>query len=279
MSCTSVFAMKTLTLIIAGLALTAGWGQAGQWKLVWSDEFNYHGLPDTNKWDYEEGFVRNREAQYYTRARLENARVEKGRLVIECRKEHFKPDGHEAVEYTSASLITLNRASWQYGRIEMRAKIPHGGGVWPAFWTLGTNITQVGWPASGEMDIMEFFSTDTNHIYGTAHYAVAGRHRSDGGRVKTDQPYKRFHVYAIEWYPDRIDFFFDHQKYHTVSIDKAGQVADNPFRKPHYLILNFALGGASGGRIDDANLPQQYLVDYVRVYQLKGAPQPKGSPP
>lgn len=96
-----------------------------------------------------------------------------------------------------------------------------------------------------------------------------GKHQSDGGKLETARPYDGFHVYAAEWYPDRIDFFFDQRKYHTTPLDQAGAGGDNPFRKPHYLLLNFALGGSWGGTIDDANLPQQYLVDYVRVYQLK----------
>ena len=251
-----------------GLFIFAATGiDAKDWKLVWSDEFNCAGLPDTNKWDYEEGFVRNHETQYYTRARLENARVENGHLVIECRKEHFTPANHAAVEYTAASLTTLNKESWQYGRIEVRAKLPHGLGVWPAIWTLGTNISQVGWPRCGEIDIMEFVGKEPNGIHGTVHYAVTGKHQSDGGTLVTNQPFDDFHVYAIEWTPERIDFFFDDQKYHTVLIAKADEGAGNPFRAPQYLILNFALGGDWGGPIDDAVLPQKFLIDYVRIYQ------------
>ena len=267
--------MKTFLLMV-GLVLTFTGVRAGDWELVWSDEFNYTGLPDPTKWDYETGFVRNHESQYYTRARPENARVEHGMLVIESRKEHFKPDNHDAVGYTAASLITQNKASWQYGRFEVRAKIPEGKGVWPAIWTLGTNIASVSWPACGEIDIMEFVGKDTNHIYGTAHFAVAGKHQSDGGRLETKNPYAGFHVYAMEWSPERIDFFFDKTKYHTVPIDKAGQGADNPFRKPHYLLINFALGGEWGGPIDDAILPQKYLIDYVRIYKQKGGPSDPG---
>ena len=239
------------------------------WKLVWSDEFNYQGLPDKTKWAYEEGFVRNHENQYYTRERSENARVENGSLVIECRKEHFQPAGHEAVEYTSASLTS--RASWLYGRLEMRAKIPQGNGVWPAFWTLGANRGQVGWPRCGEIDIMEFVGKDPTHIHGTVHYSLDGKHQSDGGKWETASPFDGFHIYAVEWYPDRIDFFFDQHKYHSVPLGKADDRGENPFHKPHYLLVNFALGGSWGGPIDDANLPQQYLVDYIRVYQLDRA--------
>jgi beta-glucanase (GH16 family) len=246
-------------------------GDAGKWELMWSDEFDYQGLPDRTKWGYEEGFVRNSESQYYTRARQENARVEDGMLIIECRKENFKPENHDAVEYTAASLITLNHASWQYGRIEVRAKLPKGKGVWPAIWTLGTNISQVGWPACGEIDIMEFLGGEPNNIYGALHYAVDGEHRDDGGTLETYKPYDDFHIYAIEWYPDLIDFFFDSKKYHTVLLDQAGTGEDNPFRRPHYLLVNFALGGEWGGLVDDANLPQKYLIDYVRIYRQKGA--------
>jgi beta-glucanase (GH16 family) len=136
------------------------------WHLKWSDEFDKDGLPDPTKWGYEEGLVRNNEAQLYTK-RSENARVEGGMLVIEGRKEelpnpHFK-EGSEnwkeqkpVASYTSASLKTQGIASWQYGRIEVRAKIPQGKGIWPAIWTLGDNISEIGWPRCGEIDIMEF---------------------------------------------------------------------------------------------------------------------------
>jgi beta-glucanase (GH16 family) len=187
---------------------------AAGWQLVWSDEFNYQGLPDTNKWSYEEGFIRNHERQYYTKARLENARVEDGHLVIECRKEQFTPTNHAPVEYTAASLTTQTKASWQYGRIEVRAKIPQGKGVWPAIWMLGTNITQVGWPRCGEIDIMEFVGKEPDGIHGTVHYAIDGQHQSDGGTLKTSRPFDTFHVYAVEWTPERIDFYYDTTKYH-----------------------------------------------------------------
>ena len=147
------------------------------WRLVWSDEFDYTGLPDPKKWDYEEGFVRNNEAQYYTRARKENARVENGMLVIEGRKEKFPVPqassggkGRQFADYTAASLITLNKADWKFGRIEVRAKLPQGRGVWPAIWMLGSNIRQVGWPACGEIDIMEFVGHTPGFVHATVHF-------------------------------------------------------------------------------------------------------------
>ncbi|HEY5042321.1 MAG TPA: glycoside hydrolase family 16 protein [Verrucomicrobiae bacterium] len=259
--------MKTFLFTLGLFILAANGVAAEDWKLVWSDEFNYTGLPDTNKWGYEEGFVRNHETQYYTLARLENARVEDGHLVIECRKEHFTPPDHAPVDYTSASLITLHQESWRYGRIEVRAKLPSGQGVWPAIWMLGTNITQVGWPRCGEIDIMEFIGKDPGGIHGTLHYAMDGKHQSDGGTLETNLPSAGYHVYAVEWTPERIDFYYDATKYHSVLLDKAGTGAANPFRQPQYLILNFAIGGEWGGPIDDMVLPQKFLIDYVRVYQ------------
>ncbi len=253
--------------ILLALGLLATSGHAADWKLVWADEFNYQGLPDTNKWGYETGFVRNHESQYYTKARLDNARVENGHLVLECRKDHFTPPNHAPVEYTSASVTTRNTTNWQYGRIEVRAKIPRGQGVWPAIWTLGTDKKQVGWPACGEIDIMEFIGKQPNTIHGTVHYALAGKHGSDGSVLNTPNPWEDYHIYALEWTPDRMDFYYDQQKYHSVPVAKADQGANNPFRAPHYLILNFAIGGDWGGPIDDAVLPQQFLIDYVRVYQ------------
>ena len=171
-------------------------------------------------------------------------------------------------------MVTKSKASWQYGRIEVRAQLPHGKGVWPAIWTLGTNISQVKWPTCGEIDIMEFVGKATSNIYATVHYGVAGQHRSDGGTLVTAAPWADFHVYACEWDTDHIDFFFDNQKYHTVPVDKAGTGAENPFRKPHYLLINFALGGSWGGPIDDTVLPQKFLIDYVRIYS-RAAPLSK----
>jgi beta-glucanase (GH16 family) len=249
-----------------------------EWQLIWSDEFNYEGLPDPTKWTYEEGFIRNYEMQYYTQATKKNARVENGMLVIEGRKEKFKNPKYQAdsdkwhqqrkfVNYTSASLTTLNKASWKYGRIEVRAKLPRGKGVWPAIWTLGENCLQTGWPRCGEIDIMEFFGKEPNEIQANIHYAAHETHRWNGRRLQTHQPYANFHIYAIEWYPDRIDFFFDTIKYFTFTIDSTGKSKENPFRQPHYLLINLALGGIWGDPINDKILPQQYLIDYVRVYR------------
>jgi beta-glucanase (GH16 family) len=248
------------------------------WKLVWSDEFDTPGLPDPAKWDYEVGYVRNNELQYYTHARKENARVEGGNLVIEGIKEHYEiPAGDggrkggkaagDFAEYTSAALITKGKESWTYGRIEVRAKLPQGKGVWPAIWMLGTNIPQVGWPACGEIDIMEFVGHTPDKVHATCHFGKNGKHDSKGGKLTVAKPWEDFHVYAVEWTADGMDFYFDKDKYFTFPVDTATDKDANPFRKPQYLLINLALGGAWGGKMDDTVLPQKLLVDYVRVYE------------
>ena len=267
-------------MFVIGLIVAVTCAHAVEWELVWSDEFDYEGLPDSTKWDYEEGFVRNAELQYYTRARHENARVKDGLLIIEGRKERianprFKAGSDSWIlkrdygEYTSASLITRDKASWKYGRIEVCAKLPQGKGTWPAIWMLGANIAEVRWPACGEIDIMEHVGNDPYNIYGTIHYVTDGKRKHSQGKHQTDDAEKDFHVYAIEWSQFQIDFYFDNTKYHTFPIDIAGVGEDNPYRKPQYLLINLALGGGCGGKIDDAVLPQKYLIDYVRVYQVK----------
>jgi beta-glucanase (GH16 family) len=236
-----------------------------KWKLAWSDEFDYHGLPDTAKWSYEEGFVRNSEAQYYTANRSENARVENGKLIIEARRDFF----HDSA-YSSASINTYKKAEFQYGRIEMKAKLPYGNGVWPAFWTLGTNIPEVDWPTCGELDIMEYVGFDTLSIHANIHTEaynhVLGTNK--GNRITTDKPWENFHIYAAEWYKDRIDFYLDTTKYFTFTNEGTGN-AVWPFDKPQYILLNLAIGGSWGGLhgIDTTIFPQQYIIDYVRVYK------------
>ena len=233
------------------------------WALVWSDEFDAPGRPDAGKWDYEKGLVRNREKQYYTVDRPENARVEDGMLVIEARKEKY-----ETADYTSAGLRTRGKASWTYGRIEVRAKLPTGRGMWPAIWTLGTE-RRGGWPACGELDIMENVGFEPDIIHANVHTAKYNhvKGNSKGAKITADAPYEKFHLYAMEWYADRIEFFLDGRRYLTYANENTGPDAW-PFDSPQYLILNIAVGGAWGGQkgIDDAIFPQRFLIDYVRVF-------------
>jgi beta-glucanase (GH16 family) len=271
--------------LLLTLALAASSAGADDWKLVWSDEFATDGLPDASRWDYEEGFVRNREAQYYTRANLKNARVENGVLVIEARKEHLAklpakagrrgrtPAPTEA-EYSSASLTTRGKASWSHGRIEVRAKLPTGRGTWPAIWTLGTNIDKAGWPRCGEIDIMENVGFDPNLIHANVHTEKYNhtQQNNKGSKITIDKPYAEFHVYAVEWSAKKMDFFVDDKKYFTYENEGTGAAAW-PYDKPQYLILNVAIGGDWGGQkgIDDAIFPQRMEIDYVRVYQKQPA--------
>lgn len=273
-------AIKMMRAALIVCCSTSAWAATPSgFELVWSDEFNYEGAPDPSKWTYEEGIIRNHEAQYYTRDRRENVRVENGTLVIEARKEDFKnprfdpgtKDWRHDVEvahYTSGSVITQGKASWRYGRIEIRAKIPQGLGVWPALWTLGINIPEVDWPRCGEIDILEFVGHDPERIHAHVHYAVEGKHQAKGGKIRTLRPFDDFHVYTVEWDEERIRIFFDETEYFCAALDEVGGPGeDNPFRKPHYLMMNLALGGSWGKEIDDRILPQRFLIDYVRIYQ------------
>lgn len=236
------------------------------WTLVFSDEFNAPGSPDPAKWGYETGYIRNQEAQYYT-SRAENARVESGALVIEARKEPYQSFG-----YTSASLNTLGRFEFLYGRVEVRAKIPTGNGTWPAIWMLGVNRRDVGWPACGEIDIMENVGFDPHRISAAIHTTAYNHTKGTQKSAKIDvaSPWEDFHVYAMEWYPDRIEIFVDGQKYFTFRHEGTGSAAW-PFDTPQYLLINLAIGGSWGGQrgIDDARFPHRYLVDYVRIYQQR----------
>ena len=267
-----------LAWIFGGFASTAN-----DWKLVWSDEFDKPGSPDPAKWDYEEGFVRNHELQYYTRARSENARVVDGVLVIEARKERFKNPAYDAAtkekdswrktseyaEYTSASLTTRGKAAWTYGKIEVRAKLPAGRGMWPAIWTLGAD-RNLGWPACGEIDIMENVGFEPDIIHANIHTKKYNHvmQTNKGDKITIPNPSEGFHKYIIEWYPDRIDFFVDEQKYFTFANEGTGPDAW-PYNKDQYLILNIAVGGSWGGQngVDNSIFPQRMYIDYVRVYQ------------
>jgi beta-glucanase (GH16 family) len=268
------------------LAMMAASAEAGEWKLVWSDEFDRAGLPDPARWGYETGYIRNHERQFYTRARRENARVEGGLLIIEARKERYPIPGpdpaaksggrsrkgaaREIAEYTSASLTTRGKAAWTYGRIEVRAKLPSGRGTWPAIWTLGTDIGEAGWPRCGEIDIMEFVGFEPGMIHFNIHTAkynhAAGTNKGD--RMAVADASEAFHVYAIEWDARKIDFFVDARKSFTYPNEGSGRDAW-PFDREQYLILNLAIGGDWGGQkgIDDRIFPQRYAIDYVRVYR------------
>jgi len=238
-------------------------------KLVWSDEFDGQGLPDDSKWGYEQGYIRNNELQYYTVKRLENAHVENGNLIITALNDSAIIDG-EMRPMSSASLITQNKGDWKYGRIEVRAKLPSCLGTWPAIWMMPTTSVYGSWPNSGEIDIMENVGFDRNNIYFTVHTGDYNSMKNNqrGSFTNCADPSTAFHVYAVEWFSDHIDWYLDTKKTFTVKNDGTGWKSW-PFDQPFYLILNFAFGGSWGGQqgVDIKALPQQYIIDYVRVFQ------------
>jgi beta-glucanase (GH16 family) len=228
------------------------------YQLVWSDEFDDTSI-DTANWNFEIGGSGwgNHEQEYYQR---DNASIENGCLVITGKKEAAQ-DKH----YTSSRMTTQRKHEFLYGRIEARIKIPVAQGFWPAFWMLGADISEVGWPASGETDIMEHINTDSL-IYGTLHWDKNGHVQSGDTLHSTPSSY---HVYAVEWDKDSISWYIDTIKYHTVIITN-GINSTEEFRKPFFILLNFALGGDwPGQKIDYSKLPAKMYVDYVRVYQKK----------
>jgi beta-glucanase (GH16 family) len=236
--------------------------------LVWSDEFNQPDgtAPDITKWGYDLGGKGwgNHELEYYT-SNTNNVRIENGKLVIEARKESFG-----GRNYTSARLQTRGKWSWTYGRVEARIKVPHGQGFWPAFWMLGTNINSVGWPACGEIDIMENLGREPGMIHGTVHgpgYSgtggIGGPFALPGGAAFADD----FHVFAIECEMNRIRWFVDNQPYFTVTPASLPRNTQWVFNQPKFLLLNLAVGGGWPGNPDGTTtFPQRMLVDYVRVY-------------
>lgn len=241
-------------------------------KIVWADEFDYSGLPDSTKWSYDSGngcpsncSWGNNELQYYTHNRLENARVENGKLIIEAHKENF-----EDAKYTSARLASKNKGDWKYGRIEARAKLPAGTGMWPAIWMLPTKWKYGGWPHSGEIDIMENVGYWPDSALSSVH---TGAYNHGINTQKTKGVNRKdlstvFHVYGIEWTADSISFYIDGLRYHGFKNEKTGSFVW-PFDQEFHLLMNVAVGGNWGGKfgVDDKIFPQKLLIDYVRVYQ------------
>jgi beta-glucanase (GH16 family) len=267
------------------------------YKLVWEDDFTKDpdGFPDPKKWSFEKGYVRNNEPQYYAANRAENVRIEKGHLILELRKEAFTPPDDDAsayggsshgkswsrpksdgkfldpkkAEYTGGSITTCDHASWCYGRMEFRAKMPAGLGPWPALWTLGVDDKQVGWPRCGEIDLLEMQNKPFNIVWSNFHYAINGKHvSSDHAGIDIPDSSTAFHTYTIDWDTDHINTYADGIQIAHFDVKKADEAGQNPYRKPHYLIMNTAL---YGGKIDDSIFPQQMVVDYVRVYQKPAA--------
>lgn len=257
------------------------------WTLVWSQEFNTDGAYDRSVWEAERGFVRNHEAQWYQE---DNAYQKNGCLVIEGRREHkanprYAETGRrdwrterEWIDYTSASLTTRKSFSFLYGRLEVRAKIPTGGGAWPAIWLLGKGMP---WPSCGEIDVMEYYRIGgVPHILANAawgddrpNHAVWNSKRIPFSHfVEKDKTWaKQFHLWRMDWSPQSIRIYLDDELLNEIPLRETvnGSIGKrvNPFTRPQYLLLNLALGGDNGGDVDNKAMPMKYEIDYVRVYQ------------
>jgi beta-glucanase (GH16 family) len=249
--------MKNARIIIV-LSLATCWLPVSAQKIVWSDEFNYSGLPDSSKWGNEVGSVRNNELQYYTDRDTNNQLVRNGYLELVARR-----DSSKGFAYTSASINTKGKFSFTYGRMEARMKLPYGQGLWPAFWTLGANIDQVGWPSCGEIDVMEHINSE-DKIYGTVHWRKKSNKRS-GSSFNLDTA--EFHVYALEWTNSHISWFVDDVLFHQLKI-RNGRKKTSELHLPQYLLLNLAVGGNWPGSPGiNTVFPATVYVDYVRVYE------------
>lgn len=280
--------MKHLPLLLLGLLLSACASTPNVatyegYELVWNDEFNTDGPLNSDDWGYEQGFVRNHELQYYT---PEQAIVADGNLVITAiRTDEPNPNhepgsnrwqrSRERITYRSASVNTRGKHEFLYGRVEVRAKLNALPGLWPAIWTLGSARS---WPGCGEIDIMEYYD---GKILANAAWAGDAQGRRwapavwDGSRIPVTElgdPQewsKQFHTWRMDWTPDTIHIYLDGRLLNEVDLTRTlNHGSDiNPFREPHYLLLNLAIGGHAGGDPSNTDFPQQYLIDYVRIYR------------
>jgi beta-glucanase (GH16 family) len=259
---------------------------AKDYKLVWSDEFNKDGRPDEKIWSYEQGFVRNEELQWY---QPDNAYCKGGKLIIEAREQEVKnndynPDSknwknsREKAKITSACLITKGKKEFLYGRFEVRAKIPLESGSWPAIWTLGIDMP---WPSCGEIDLMEYYRIDgVPHILANAAWGSDRPNIANWDSVKL--PFKhftdkdpnwrnKFHIWRMDWDEKAIKLYLDDELLNEILLSETVNELDgkslNPFKQPHFLLLNLAVGGEHGGQPSMQNFPLKYEIDYVRVYK------------
>jgi hypothetical protein len=228
-------------------------------KAIWADEFNVDGAPDGTKWAYDLGIGEwgwgNNEAQYYTN-RPENVKVLNGKLIITPKKESYLGSN-----YTSARIKTQGKFSFKYGKVEIKAKLPIGGGTWPALWMLGNNITTASWPACGEIDIMEHVGNSQNKIHGTLHYPNFSGGNAVSKTTNIANASTEFHIYSLDWRADTIKFYVDDILFHTFTNNSA-----LPFNQNFFLIINCAMGGNFGGTIDPNFTTSTFEVDYIRVF-------------
>lgn len=279
-----------MCLAIDGMAQDALAPLDASWRLVWHDEFDGNGQLDTLTWTAERGFVRNEEYQWYQQ---QNAYRQDGVLVLEARLDSIPNPAYRegrrirnwrlsrrCARYSSASVNTRGSYSFQYGRMEVRARIPATCGAWPAIWTLGNSMP---WPSNGEIDIMEFYQVDgkptilANAAWGddSPSHAVWNSKRIPYTHfLEQDRDWgEKFHIWTMDWTADYIRIYLDGELLNDISIKETinGSIGNhtNPFHQPHYILLDLAIGGLCGGEPDDNAFPMRYEIDYVRVYQQK----------
>lgn len=249
-------------------ATPAALGIPAGYALVWSDEFSTNGMPDPAKWAYDTGMNKqgwhNRELQYYSGPRAENAEVRDGKLVITARKEQ-RPAAADwgGQGYTSSRMLTLGKAEWTYGYFEVRAKLPCGKGTWPAIWMLNSAVV---WPAGGELDIAELVGREPTKVFSTVHTTSGSGGNGAGATTEVLDACTAFHTYQMHWTPQQARFGID-GKTHFIHKNAGTGKAQWPFDTPQFLILNIAVGGDFGGAVDDSIFPVRMEVDYVRVFQ------------
>lgn len=237
--------------------------------LIWSDEFDGSSV-DLNNWTFEEGTGDNgwgnNELQYYTKG--DNAHLEDGKLIITAKKIN---DNKERGSYTSTRMISWGKKEFKYGRIEVRAKLPSGTGIWPAIWMLGTNLGSAGWPACGEIDIMEYVGYQPNVVHSTVHTTAGSGANGNGSSMTLPTCEEEFHIYGLVWTSTALTFYVDTPDNILHIYNPAIKTDENwPFNKAQFFILNVAVGGDWGGAqgIDNTIFPQTMEIDYVRVYEL-----------
>lgn len=277
--------MKTLFLLLFSINIFSVFAQ-DNYNLVWSDEFDYCGAPDSTVWNFEQGFARNEELQWYQK---ENAYCKDGLLIIEAKSEKRDNPIYEEgsndwrrsrrfIECTSSSITTSGKKEFLYGRFEVRARIPVGKGAWPAIWTLGNAME---WPSCGEIDIMEFYrKSDVPHILANACWGTEQRWNAKWQSKavpfshfleKNPNWASEFHIWRMDWDESSIKLYLDDELLNEIFLKDTynGSLGNNknPFMQPHYILLNLAVGGINGGATVPGAFPMRYEIDYVRVYQ------------
>lgn len=277
--------MKTLFFLLFSINIFTVFAQ-DDYKLVWSDEFDYSGAPDSTVWNFENGFARNEELQWYQK---ENAYCKDGLLIIEAKSEKRENPIYEEgsndwrrsrrfIECTSSSVTTSGKKEFLYGRFEVRARIPVGKGAWPAIWTLGNAME---WPSCGEIDIMEFYrKNNVPHILANACWGTEQRWNAKWQSKavpfshfleKNPDWASEFHIWRMDWDETSIKLYLDNELLNEIFLKDTynGSLGNNknPFMQPHYILLNLAVGGINGGATVPEAFPMRYEIDYVRVYQ------------